>query len=241
MKSIDILAFAAHPDDVELAAAGTLLRHKKMGHTIGIIDLTRGELGSRGSGELRLKEAAASAKILDIDVRENLDLGDGFFKNNEENKRKVIAAIRKYQPKIVLANSISDRHPDHGRAAKLVSESCFLSGLVKIETKDENGSQPAHRPNKVFHYIQDEYLEPTFTIDISEFYETKMKSIQAFSSQFHHPNQDTSQPETPISSLDFIHFLEARARQFGRIGNCTYAEGFIDEKGFAVNNLFDLQ
>ncbi len=241
MKSIDILAFAAHPDDVELAAAGTLLRHKKMGHSIGIVDLTRGELGSRGSGEVRLKEAAVSAKILDLDARENLDLGDGFFEINEENKKKIITAIRKYQPKIVLANSITDRHPDHGRAAQLVSESCFLSGLVKVETTDENGAQTPHRPNKVFHYIQDEYLEPSFTVDISEFYETKMKSIQAFTSQFHHPDQDSCQPETPISSKEFIHFLEARARQFGRIGNCTFAEGFIDQKGYAINNLFDLK
>lgn len=240
MKKIDLLAFSAHPDDVELAAAGTLLRHQKLGFSIGIIDLTQGELGSRGSAELRKKEAEASSKILNLDVRENLKFRDGFFENNEANKRAIIEVIRKYQPKIILANSISDRHPDHGRAAKLVSEACFLSGLIKVKTELNGQEQKAHRPEKVYHYIQDNYLKPDFVFDITEVYEQKKKAIEAFSSQFYNPDYAATEAKTPISGRDFQEFLEGRARQFGRIGKCDFAEGFICDAGFGVNNLFDL-
>ena len=239
MKKIDLLAFAAHPDDVELAAAGTLLKHKALGYTIGIIDLTQGELGSRGSAAIRKEEAAASAKILNLDVRENLMLKDGFFENDETTKKIIIQAIRKYQPTIVLANAISDRHPDHGRAAKLVSEACFLSGLIKVETEFEGLQQEAHRPKKLYHYIQDNYLEPDFIMDISSVYEQKKRAIQAFSSQFH-TNKQTEGVKTPISGQDFQEFLDGRARQFGRIGKCDFAEGFTCDGGFGASNLFEL-
>lgn len=240
MKKIDLLAFAAHPDDIELAAAGTLLKHQKLGYSIGIIDLTQGELGSRGSAELRKKEAEISSKILNLDVRENLKLRDGFFENNEQSKLAIIQVIRKYQPKIVLANAVSDRHPDHGRAAKLVSEACFLSGLIKIETSFNGKQQQAHRPEKIYHYIQDNYLTPDFVVDITEVFEQKKEAINAYSSQFHTENSSNKGVKTPISGSDFQEFLVGRARQFGRIGKCDFAEGFTCDAGFGVKNLFDL-
>lgn len=230
---IDIIAFAAHPDDVELACSGTLIKQKKNGLSTGIIDLTLGQLGTRGTPELRLKESEASSKILGLSVRENLGLEDGFFTNDRETKLKIIQAIRKYQPKIILCNAVSDRHPDHGRASKLVQESCFYSGLKKIDTNQE-----PHRPKHVFTYIQDHYLKPDFTVDISEEYEQKLESIKAFSSQFYDPNN--TEPNTPISGKEFLEFIESRAREFGRPIGATYGEGFQSVNPLPINdwNLF---
>jgi N-acetylglucosamine malate deacetylase 1 len=221
---LDILAFAAHPDDVELAASGTLLAHIALGKKVGIVDLTRGELGTRGSADLRDKEAAASSQVLGIHVRENLRMRDGFFVKDETHLLKVIEVIRKYQPEIVLANSEFDRHIDHGRAGDLVHDACFLSGLRKIETMHKGLDQEAWRPKAVYHYIQDYYTRPDVVFDITPFYDKKIESIKAFSSQFF--SAGSAEPVTPISTEDFWKFLEARARELGRLINCTYAEGF---------------
>lgn len=235
---LDILAFGAHPDDVELSASGTVLKHVAAGKKVGIIDLTQGELGTRGTIETRKEEAAASSEILGISVRHNLKMQDGFFENSEENKRLIIEQIRKYKPDIILANAVSDRHPDHGRASKLVSEAAFLSGLTKINTSIEGVLQEPHRPRAVYHYIQDYFMEPDFVIDITAFYEAKMKSIMAFKTQFYDPNSD--EPETPISGKEFLDFIESRMRQFGRPIGAKYAEGFTVERYTGVDLLSDL-
>ena len=223
---IDILAFAAHPDDVELAAAGTFLAHIALGKKVGIIDLTRGELGTRGSAEIRDEEATESSKILGIHARENLRMRDGFFVKDEESLLKVITIIRKYQPEIVLCNSEFDRHVDHGRAADLVHEACFLSGLRKIVTQQDGKPQEAWRPKSTYHYIQDYYTKPDVIFDITPYFNQKNEAIKAFKSQFFNPASNINEPETPISSADFWAFLEGRARQLGRLINVTYAEGF---------------
>ena len=239
-NQIDILAFAAHPDDVELAASGTLLAHKALGKTIGIVDLTRGELGSRGSAEIRKVEAAKSAKILNLDHRSNLALKDGFFEINQESLLKVIEAIRLLKPNLVLANSLSDRHPDHGRGAELVARACFLSGLKKIETTRNGIVQEPHRPKQLLHYIQDNYLAPDVVMDISQHMDAKMDSINAFSSQFHQTGEVNEGPATPISGKDFKLFLDGRARQFGRTINVEFGEGFNTSKPVSVKNLLDI-
>lgn len=235
---LDILAFAAHPDDVELAASGTLMAHIALGKKVGIIDLTRGELGTRGSADLRDKEAELSSKILGIHVRENLRLRDGFFVKDEPTLLRVIEMIRKYKPEIVLANSEFDRHIDHGRGADLVHDACFLSGLIKVETRNNGQIQEAWRPKAVYHYIQDYYTKPDVIFDITPFWELKKDSIKAFSSQFFDPN--STEPQTPISSEDFWHFLDARARQFGRLINTTFAEGFTVKRPIGSNDLTSL-
>lgn len=237
---LDILAFAAHPDDVELAAAGTLLAHIAMGKKVGIVDLTRGELGTRGSAELRDEEAANSSKILGIHARENLRLRDGFFVKDEASLLKVITMIRKYQPEIVLCNSEFDRHIDHGRAADLVHEACFLSGLRKIETQLDGKTQEAWRPKATYHYIQDYYTKPDIIFDITPYFDKKSEAIKAFKSQFFNPASNQNEPETPISSADFWAFLEARARQFGRLINTTYAEGFTVKRPIGAKDLTTL-
>ena len=234
MTKVDILAFAAHPDDVELAASGTILKHIKQGKIVAIVDLTQGELGSRGNAEIRLQEAEKSSKILGISARENLKLDDGFFEVNQENLLKVVQVIRKYQPEIILCNSPSDRHPDHGRGSELVSRASFLSGLIKVET-----NQKAHRPKAVYKYIQDRYLKPDFVVDITDEMDTKMESILAFSSQFYKEGDD-KEPKTPISSKDFLKFVKARAREFGRNINTTYGEGFIVERPVGVEDITTL-
>jgi len=237
---LDILAIGVHPDDVELSCSGTLLKHIASGKTVGILDLSRGELGTRGNATLRTKEAMKSAKILGRTVREQLKMADGFFENNEIHQRQIIQIIRKYQPEIILCNAISDRHPDHGRAARLTNDACFYSGLVKIETKGENGHlQAAWRPKAVYHYIQDHFIEPSFVVDISEYMDKKMESILAFSSQFFDPN--SKEPETPISSKNFMENVKAKAALFGRAINCDYAEGFTVNRYIGVENLFDLR
>lgn len=235
---LDILAFAAHPDDVELAASGTVSKHIKQGKKVGIIDLTRGELGTRGSADIRNEEATRSAKILGLSCRHNLDLGDGFFEINEDSLKSVITMIRLYQPEVVLCNSITDRHPDHGRGGDLVSRACFLSGLRKIETIYDGTQQEAYRPRAIYRYIQDRWIEPDIIVDISSEMETKLACIKAFSSQFYDPSSD--EPETPISSKDFMEFIDARAIQFGRLINTKFGEGFNVERSIGVDDLTNL-
>ena len=235
---LDILAFGAHPDDVELGCSGTIAKEISLGKKVGIIDLTRGELGTRGSVEIRNLEAAKASKILGISARENLDMRDGFFVNDEEHQMKIIKMIRKYQPEIVLCNAIDDRHIDHGKGSKLVSDACFLSGLRMIETSIDGKNQEAWRPKVVYHYIQWKNLEPDFVVDISNFIEVKMESILAYSSQFYNPN--TNEPESPISSKNFLDSVKYRAQDLGRITGVEYAEGFTTERYLAVNSLTDL-
>ena len=236
---LDILAIGIHPDDVELSASGTILKHIALGKTVGILDLTRGELGTRGNTVLRTEEAMKSAKILGLSVREQLNMADGFFENNEPHQKQIIQILRKYQPEIVICNAISDRHPDHGRAAKLTSDACFYSGLVKIETKENGNIQAAWRPKAVYHYIQDNFIKPDFVMDITAQMDKKMESIMAFSSQFFDPN--SKEPITPISSKNFMENVKAKASLFGRAINCDYAEGFTVNRYIGVENLFDLR
>ncbi len=235
---LDILAFSAHPDDVELSASGTVLKHIAAGKKVGIIDLTQGELGSRGTPETRKAEAEDSSKILGLTVRHNLKMADGFFEINENNKRLIIEQIRKYKPDIILANADCDRHPDHGRASKLVSEAVFLSGLCKLNTEIGGVTQEPHRPSAVYNYIQDYYIEPDIVIDVTDFIEQKMQSILAFKTQFFDPN--SSEPETPISSKEFMEYVESRMRHFGRPIGVEYAEGFTVERYPGVDLLTDL-
>lgn len=235
---LDILAFAAHPDDVELSCSGTIAKEINNGKKVGIVDLTQGELGSRGSAAIRMEEAKASSEILQLTARENLKMADGFFEETQENLLLMVKAIRTYQPEIVLANALADRHPDHGRGAKLAARACFLSGLVKIETSHNNKPQTAWRPKAVYHYIQDRYTKPDVVIDISEFMDVKMDSIQAFNSQFFDPN--SIETNTPISSKSFLDFVQARARQFGREIGVEFGEGFTVERPMGVNSLLDL-
>ncbi|TNE51968.1 MAG: bacillithiol biosynthesis deacetylase BshB1 [Bacteroidetes bacterium] len=238
---VDILAIGIHPDDVELSASGTLLRHAELGYSFGLLDLTLGELGSRGSAEIRTKEALRAAEILGAAFRKQLDLPDGFFTNGPGNKLKVIEAIREYRPRIVLCNAPDDRHPDHGRSARMVSEACFYSGLIRIETTGPDGRpQQEWRPNAVYHYIQDKQLTPDFVVDITPYFKKKMEAIKAFQSQFYDEAQPDAWPQTPISGKGFLAFMEAKARVYGRPPQVQYAEGFICARTPAVNNLFDL-
>jgi N-acetylglucosamine malate deacetylase 1 len=237
---LDILAFAAHPDDVELAASGTVIKHIQKGKKVGIVDLTKGELGSRGNAETRSIEAQNSANIMGLSIRENLDMGDGFFEENEGSLLKVISMIRKYQPDVILCNSVTDRHPDHARAGNLVSRACFLSGLLKVETRIDGAHQMPFRPKSIYRYIQDRWIEPDVIVDISEQFELKMKSILAFETQFYNPDKNIDGPETPISSKDFIDFLKGRAIQFGRLINTQYGEGFNVERPIGVDDLTEL-
>lgn len=235
---LDILAFAAHPDDIELACSGTLMKHIQQGKKVGIIDLTQGELGSRGSAELRHQEAQDASKIMGVTFRNNLKMEDGFFQHSKENLVKIIEQIRRFQPEIVLANAIEDRHPDHGRASKLVSEACFLAGLRKVETEFDGEKQAIYRPKIVYHYIQDRYIKPDFVIDMTEFYERKMEAIMAYKSQFYNPK--STEPQTPISGKDFLDSLNGRMAEFGRSIGVFYAEGFTVERTIGVDSLFDL-
>lgn len=235
---LDILAIGVHPDDVELSCAGTILKHIELGKTVGILDLTLGELGTRGNATIRTQEAMGAASILGVSVREQLNMADGFFENNETNQRLIIEVIRKYQPELILCNAISDRHPDHGRAAKLTTDACFYSGLLKVETKENTTTQKPWRPKAVYHYIQDNFIEPDFVIDVTAYNDKKMESIMAYSSQFFDPN--SKEPQTPISSKNFIDYINAKARLFGRSINVDFAEGFTVNRYIGVNNLFDL-
>ncbi|MCR8558207.1 bacillithiol biosynthesis deacetylase BshB1 [Mucilaginibacter sp. BJC16-A38] len=240
MLKLDILVLSVHPDDAELGCGGTILKHIAKGKTVGIVDLTRGELGTRGSAEIRDKEAAEAGRILGLAVRENLAIPDGFFENTREYQLKVIAAIRKYQPEIIITNAYHDRHPDHGRANKLVEESSFLSGLRKIETTDSGKIQEAWRPKQVLHFIQDNYIKPDILVDVTDYWNTKVESIMAYGSQFYNPEWD-DEPQTYISSPEFIRVVEARAREFGKSINVKFAEGFTSRKILGVDSLFDLK
>ena len=235
---IDILAIGIHPDDVELSCSGTIAKHIAFGKKVGILDLTQGELGTRGNAELRTKEANDAAIILGVSFRTQLNLKDCFFENNEENQKKIIEIIRKHQPEIILCNAISDRHPDHGRASKLVSDSSFYSGLIKIETHSDNKIQKAWRPKAVYHYIQDQYIHPDFVIDISDFIDIKHKAIMAYSSQFYNPS--SNEPETPISSKQFIESVNSKMSILGRDIGVKFAEGFTVNRYPGINSLFDL-
>lgn len=235
---VDILAFAAHPDDIEISCGGTLLKHIAECYKVAIVDLTQGELGTRGTADTRREEASEASSLLGLSARENLKMKDGFFESSEENKLKIIAAIRKYQPKIVIANSVTDRHPDHGKGSSIVSEACFLAGLPKVETTQEGESQKAWRPEAIYHYIQDYYIQPDFIVDISDFIDQKIEVIKSFKTQFFDPN--SKEPETPISGEEFFDFIKARAMQFGRLIKTKYAEGFTVEVPIKVEDITKL-
>ena len=237
-NQVDILAFGAHPDDVELGCAGTIAKEISLGRKVGIIDLTEGELGTRGSVEIRYKESAKASEILGISFRENLKMRDGFFKNDEEHQMKVIKMIRKYRPKIVLCNAIEDRHIDHGKGAKLVSDACFLSGLKQIETVLDGEKQEAWRPNVVYHYIQWKDLKPDFVVDITGFMDKKVQAIMVYDSQFYNPNSD--EMVTPIATKNFLDSIKYRSQDLGRLIGTDFAEGFTVERYVAVNSLEDL-
>ena len=240
MEKVDILAIGVHPDDVELSCSGTLLKQINQGKTVGLLDLTRGELGTRGNAETRTLEANEAAKKMGAKFRVNLDMKDGLFQYSEENILKIIPIIRECQPEIVLANALDDRHPDHGRAAKLVADACFYSGLVKIPSQDSSGaSQGRWRPKVIYHYIQDRQLEPDFVFDISDVIEEKMELILTFRSQFFDPN--SKELNSPISGEEFLHFMKAKGRVFGRTAGFEFAEGFNVARIPGVTNLFDLK
>ena len=236
---LDILAFGAHPDDVELGASGTIAKEVSLGKKVGIVDLTRGELGTRGTAEIRDAEAKKAAEILGVSIRENLQFRDGFFINDEKHQLEIIKMIRKYKPEIVLCNAIDDRHIDHGKGSKLVSDACFLSGLTKVESDDEGLKQEAWRPKHVYHYIQWKNIEPDFVVDITGFMDTKMNSVLAYSSQFYDSN--SKEPVTPITSKNFLDSITYRAQDLGRIVGVDFAEGFTTERYLAINSLDNLR
>ncbi|REG94520.1 bacillithiol biosynthesis deacetylase BshB1 [Algoriphagus antarcticus] len=239
MTKLDILVFAAHPDDAELGCSGTIASHVSKGHKVGIVDFTQGEMGTRGTPEIRLQEANASSKILKLTARENLGFKDVYFQNDEAHQLKLIEMIRKYRPEIVLSNAVSDRHPDHGKGSILASTACFMSGLRKIETQLDGVQQEVWRPKFVYHYIQNNYIKPDFVMDITPFWQTKIDSILAFQSQFYDPSSE--EPVSFISDPDFLPFIEARAREFGHKILVKYGEGFTVERMIGSDNLFDLK
>jgi len=236
---LDILAFGAHPDDVELGCGATIAKEVANGKKVGIIDLTRGELGTRGTAETRDQEASDAAKILGVTVRENLAFADGFFVNDKQHQLEIIKMIRKYQPEIILCNAIDDRHIDHGKGSQLVSDACFLSGLIKIETKVDGEIQDKWRPKQVYHYIQWKNLEPDLAVDVSGYMDVKMASVLAYKTQFYDPN--SNEPQTPISSKNFTDSIAYRARDLGRLIGTEFAEGFTVERYVAVDSLFNLK
>lgn len=236
---LDVLAFGAHPDDVELGCSGTIAKEISLGKKVGIIDLTRGELGTRGSKEIREQEATAAAQLLGVSCRENLNFRDGFFVNDEAHQLEIIKRIRKYKPEIVLCNAIDDRHIDHGKGSKLVSDACFLAGLPKIVTELDGQMQDAWRPKVVYHYIQWKNIEPDFVVDISGFMDKKLEAVLAYGSQFY--TENSNEPETPISSKNFIESIKYRAQDLGRLVGVAYAEGFTVERYVTVNSLSDLK
>jgi N-acetylglucosamine malate deacetylase 1 len=234
VQKLDVLAFGVHPDDVELGCSGTILACIAEGKKVGIVDLTRGELGTRGTAETRKTEAANAAEVLGVHIRENLGMADAFFQNDEKHQRQVIEVIRKYQPEIILCNAPEDRHPDHGRSSKLVADSAFFSGLRKIITKAEGEEQEAWRPKYVFHYLQDRFLQPDFVVDISAYIDKKIESILAYTTQFHNPN--LNEPQTYISSPEFLETVKARAMMLGKRIGVKFAEGYISEKMVGIRS-----
>lgn len=236
---VDILAFGAHPDDIELSCAGTLLSHIAQGKTVAIVDLTKGELGTRGMPELRLQEAANAARIMGVTVRENLGMADGFFANDKEHKLQIVQMIRKYRPQVVFANALTDRHPDHGRGGRLVADACFLAGLRKIETTLDGQQQEPWRPNVVYHYTQFRNIDISFVVDITGFLDKKIEAIKAYSSQFYNPS--SNEPETVISSAHFFENIEERASDLGRLIGVRYAEAFYCESLLGTTNVFNFK
>lgn len=239
MNKLDILVIAAHPDDAELGCSGTIAAHIAKGFKVGIVDLTHGEMGTRGTPEIRLQEAEEAGRILGLSARENLGFKDIYFKDDEAHQLELIKVIRKYQPEIVLANAITDRHPDHGKGASLASNACFMSGLRKIETELDGELQKAWRPKFVYHYIQNNYIQPDFIVDISAHWDIKVASIMAFKSQFYDPS--SQEPASFISSPEFLPFIESRSREFGHRIMVKYGEGFTVERFIGVDNLFNLK
>jgi bacillithiol biosynthesis deacetylase BshB1 len=238
MQKLDILVIAAHPDDAELGCAGTIVHNIAQGKKVGIADLTQGELGTRGSAALRMEEAAQAAKIMGLHARENLYLRDGRFQNNESDQLEIIKAVRKYQPEIVITNAPADRHPDHGRASDLVSDACFYSGLMRIPSSVNGIEQSAWRPKAIYHFVQSQSLAVDYVVNITPYWETKLAAIRAYRSQFHDPN--SQEPETYISSENFMRMVEARAIEHGHIIGAKYGEGFIRSRIAGINSFFDL-
>lgn len=238
MMKLDILAIGAHPDDVELSCSGTIAKEVDRGKKVGILDLTRGELGTRGTAETRDEEAKNATQILGVSIRENLEFSDGFFENNVAHQMEIIKILRKYQPEIVLCNAVEDRHIDHGKGAKLVSDACFLSGLRKIETIKDGENQEAWRPKHVYHYIQWKNLKPDVVVDISGYMDKKVESVLAYKTQFY--DQNSEEPQTPISSSNFFESITYRARDLGRLINTEHAEGYTVQRYPAVDSIFDL-
>jgi len=236
---LDILAFGAHPDDVEISMGGTVLHYVDQGKKVGIVDITEGELGTRGTVETRYAESKESSELLGIHFRHNLQMKDGFFQHTEENLISIIQQIRRFRPEIVFANSVLDRHPDHARAAKLVAEATFLSGLTKIQTHWEGEVQPAYRPRLILHYIQDYLIQPAVLFDVTPYLSKKLESIKCYKTQFYDPN--SVEPSTPISGKEFFDFLTGRMREFGRPIGVDFAEGFTSTKLIGVSDLFDLK
>jgi bacillithiol biosynthesis deacetylase BshB1 len=232
---VDILCITAHPDDVEISMAGTILHHRALGQTVGLVELTAGELGTRGTAEIRKKEADAAAKVLTVAFRYQLRLADGFFRADESSLKHVITSIRRHRPKVLMTNAVRDRHPDHGRGAKLVAEAAFLSGLRRINTTHNGSDQAPWRPSQVFHAIQDHYIQPDLVIDITPFWPKKLAALQCFASQFHDPA--STEPTSPIATPDFLPFLEGRAREMGRLIGTTFGEGYTTEKPLKINDL----
>jgi len=231
---LDLLAFGAHPDDVELSCAGTLLVEKANNKKIGIIDLSQGELGTRGTAKKRKDEARQAALIMNADVRDNLKMADGFFINDESHQKKIISVLRKYQPEIILCNAPEDRHPDHGRAADLIYSAAFLSGLAKIETKENSSLQKPWRPKYVFNYIQDRFFNPDFVVDITDVFDKKIEAIKAYKTQFYNPK--SKEAETYISTPEFLESIIYRSKMFGKLIGVKYAEGFLTKKTVGIKN-----
>lgn len=236
---LDILVLAAHPDDAELSCGGTIASHVAMGKKVGIVDFTRGELGTRGTVDIREEEARASSHVLGISVRDNLEMADGFFQNDREHQLAVIKKIRQYRPDIVIANSVSDRHPDHGRGAELSRDACFLSGLRMIETEFEGSKQEQWRPKQVWHMIQSIYIKPDLVVDVSDYWQVKMEAIRCFRSQF--DAEEGDEPGTFLTTPIFMKFIEARAQELGHAIGAAYGEGFTNDKQLGVTSLYDLK
>lgn len=237
-EHVDILCITAHPDDAEIGMGGTLLRHIHMGRSVGLVDLSSGELGTRGSGEIRRQEAEASARVIGAKFRYQLGLPDGFFEINEQSLLQVITAIRRHRPRVVFTNAVRDRHPDHGRGSELVSRACFLSGLRRVATQDQGQEQQAHRPVSVFHIIQDRWIDPDLVVDVSDFWARKMEALACFKSQFYDPT--STEPVSPISVPEFLPTLEGRARDTGRLIGVPFGEGFTVERPPGVEDVMGL-
>lgn len=237
---LDLLVIVVHPDDAELGCAGTILKAVDSGKKVGVVDLTQGELGTRGTAATRFEEAAKASQLLGIVVRENLKMRDGFFRNDEEHQLQVVEVIRRYQPEIIITNAVEDRHPDHGRAGQLVDDAAFLSGLRRIRTNYNGEDQEPHRPRLLLQLIQDRYIKPDIVVDISEYWEEKIAVIQAFRSQFFNTDYQADEPQTYISRPEFMKAIESRAIEYGKDIHVTHGEGFTCRRYLGVDSLFDL-